>query len=48
MISMKSSVYKTVYIGKEYLKKQLVSILEQLDIEDEIIIYTFTDNQFFP
>jgi glycosyltransferase involved in cell wall biosynthesis len=43
---MKCSVCMAVYNGEEYLKKQLVSILEQLNIEDEIIIVNdaSTDN----
>jgi glycosyltransferase involved in cell wall biosynthesis len=46
MISMKSSVCMAVYNGEEYLKKQLVSTLEQLDIGDKIIVVndTSTDN----
>jgi glycosyltransferase involved in cell wall biosynthesis len=35
---MKFSVCIAVYNGEEYLKKQLVSILEQLNINDEVII----------
>ncbi len=35
---MKFSVCIAVYNGEEYLKQQLVSILEQLNIDDEVIV----------
>ena len=35
---MKFSVCIAVYNGEEYLKQQLISILEQLNIDDEVIV----------